>query len=65
MTWRDHFKSFKRNFRYVLIRGITRAISDQPVERLPKIKNLLMKCLPLFFQKEMMRARGFFPPSFS
>ncbi len=64
MTFRDRLKTAKRNLRYFLIYSIFFAISMQPVRRIPRIKRLLLNLIPVFFRKEMGRAKELLPPEF-
>lgn len=65
MNFHDKVKNAKRHLRYVFLRMLTDSIATLPVSRLNKIKNLLLKILPLFFQGEMKRARELLPREFA
>lgn len=64
MTLRDLYKSAKRNARYLLLNGVYKAISAQPVDSIPRMHKFLMKVVPMFFQKELKRAQELLPPEF-
>jgi len=64
-TVRDKLKAFKRHLRYLFLFSVFRWISRYPVESIFRIKNLIVKLVPFFFEKELEKARENLPPEFA
>ena len=65
LSLRDRFKQARRAVRYWLVLWVVRLIESRPATVLPRLKRLLLKVMPLFFAREMNRARGLLPVEFA
>lgn len=62
---RDQFKQLKRTLRFFAIKALVGRISRLPATAVPKLKRLLLKVFPLFFAREIERARELLPVEFA
>jgi len=65
LSWRDRFKQARRAARYWLVLSLVRLIENGPASRLPKLRRLLLKIMPLVFARELQRARELLPAEFA
>lgn len=62
---REKFKQFKRTLRFYAIKSLIEQIAKLPATAVPRLTRLLFKASPLFFSKEIERARELLPPEFA
>ena len=61
----DFLKKLRRSVRYVFLLVIIRFIENLPVTAFSRLKRLLRKAIPVFFSRQMERARELLPEEFA
>lgn len=64
-TWRDRFKTFRRNARAWLVELLYRQLVRLPASAVPRLARLFRKVMSFIFRKQIRRAGELLPAEFS